>query len=251
MFDVVIVDEATQAIEGECWITVLKVPKLILARDHLQLLLTVKSATSESLYKSKLVAHNSVAAHVLGDLEHVKSNALTCTPLVRIKTAGCGMAESSEEFDGARDREPGINGSESKANMGKAQLALTHAERLIATGVSAKDIAVITPYSAQVRLLKRLMQEHYSDLEIGSVDGFQGCEKEAVILSMVRSNPNKDAGFLKNYRHINVAITHAKHHLCIVADSLTASHGNSFLQALFMHLKAKAFVCPPTTVNCC
>ncbi|KAJ2105889.1 hypothetical protein IW146_008027 [Coemansia sp. RSA 922] len=297
-FDVVIVDEATQAIEGECWIAALKAPKLILAGDHLQLPPTVKSidnskpktsrrldcrllqvtlfermlskhggtvacmlqtqyrmhadiakVPSESLYESKLVAHNSVAAHVLGDLEHVESNALTCTPLVHIETAGCGMAESSEEFDGARDGEPGINGSESKANMGEAQQALAHAERLIAAGVSAKDIAVITPYSTQVRLLKRLMQERYSDLEIGSVDGFQGREKEAVILSMVRSNPNKDAGFLKDYRHINVAITRAKRHLCIVADSSTASHGNSFLQALFTHLKAKAFVCPPTTLN--
>ncbi|KAJ2749292.1 hypothetical protein GGI19_005730, partial [Coemansia pectinata] len=209
----------------------------------------IMKVLSESLYESKLVAHVSVAAHTLSDLEHVESNAFTCVSLVHIETASCGMTESSKELGGASGMGSAVDGSESKANMGEARLALAHVKILIAAGVGAKDIAIITPYNAQVHLLKRLMQERYSELKIGSVDGFQGCEKEAVILSMVRSSPNKDVGFLKDYCRVNVAITHAKRHLCIVANSSTVSQGNSFLWALFMHLKAKAFVCSPTAVH--
>ncbi|KAJ2062948.1 DNA-binding protein SMUBP-2 [Coemansia sp. S146] len=126
----------------------------------------IMKVSSESLYESKLVAHVSVTVYTLNDLEHVEPNAFTCAPLVHIETAGCGMAESSEELDGASGMGSAIDGSESKANMGEAQLALAHVKILIAAGVGAKDIAIITPYNAQVCLLKRLMQERYPELEI-------------------------------------------------------------------------------------
>ncbi|KAJ2352747.1 hypothetical protein GGH92_001084, partial [Coemansia sp. RSA 2673] len=77
-------------------------------------------------------------------------------------------------------------------------------------------------------------------VEIGSVDGFQGLEKEAVILSMVRSNDAKEIGFLSDYRRINVAITRARRHLCVIADSETVSVRDPFLKALFKHLEQTA-----------
>ena len=79
------------------------------------------------------------------------------------------------------------------------------------------SIAVIAPYGAQVRLLREKLP--VPGLEIGSVDGFQGREKEAVLLSLVRSNAEGDVGFLADVRRMNVAMTRARRKLLIVGDS--------------------------------
>jgi superfamily I DNA and/or RNA helicase len=82
---------------------------------------------------------------------------------------------------------------------------------------------VIAPYAAQVRLLRDLLP--VPGLEIDSVDGFQGREKEAVVLSLVRSNPEGEIGFLADVRRTNVALTRARRKLIVVGDSATlASH---------------------------
>jgi DNA polymerase alpha-associated DNA helicase A len=75
----------------------------------------------------------------------------------------------------------------------------------------------------QVHLLKEELLPTYPNLEIGTVDGFQGREKEAIILSLVRSNEQGEVGFLDEKRRINVAITRAKRHLCVIGDSETLS----------------------------
>jgi hypothetical protein len=72
-------------------------------------------------------------------------------------------------------------------------------------------------------LLAGLLKEKYPQLELGSVDGFQGREKEAVIVSTVRSNPEHEVGFLGEKRRLNVAMTRPKRHLCIIGDSDTIS----------------------------
>ena len=74
-----------------------------------------------------------------------------------------------------------------------------------------RDIAVIAPYAAQVRLLRE--QLDVPGLEIDSVDGFQGREKEAVVISLVRSNPKGEIGFLGDVRRMNVAMTRARRKL--------------------------------------
>jgi hypothetical protein len=78
---------------------------------------------------------------------------------------------------------------------------------------------VIAPYSAQVRLLRE--KQEIPGLEIDSVDGFQGREKEAVVLSLVRSNVEGEVGFLADVRRMNVALTRARRKLLIVGDSAT------------------------------
>ena len=84
-------------------------------------------------------------------------------------------------------------------------------------------IAVIAPYAAQVRLLRERLA--VPGLEIDSVDGFQGREKEAVVISLVRSNPDGEIGFLADVRRMNVAMTRAQRKLLVVGDSATlASH---------------------------
>ncbi|KAJ1799507.1 DNA-binding protein SMUBP-2 [Coemansia sp. RSA 2399] len=107
---------------------------------------------------------------------------------------------------------------------------------LIGSGTRAKDIAVISPYAGQVRLLKLRISKKYPDISIGTVDGFQGLEKEAVILSLVRSNTKQVVGFLKDYRRINVAITRARRHLCVIANKQTVAYKSEFLESLFKHL---------------
>lgn len=75
----------------------------------------------------------------------------------------------------------------------------------------------------QLALLAGLLKETYPQLELGSVDGFQGREKEAVIVSTVRSNSEHEVGFLGEKRRLNVAMTRPKRHLCIIGDSDTIS----------------------------
>ena len=148
----------------------------------------------------------------------------TETSLLLIDTAGCEMEESSS-----------VHGS--RANEGEAALVTMHVENLIKRGLDVSEIAVITPYNLQVELIKHQLKGKYGNLEIRSVDGFQGREKEAVVISLVRSNPQKEIGFLKEYRRLNVAITRAKCHVCVIGDSDTIS-ADAMLKSLLDHIES-------------
>jgi hypothetical protein len=91
------------------------------------------------------------------------------------------------------------------------------------------QLAVIAPYAAQVRLLRQELIA--PGLEIDTVDGFQGREKEAVLVSLVRSNPRGEIGFLADVRRMNVALTRARRKLIVVGDSATIG-GHPFYQRL-------------------
>lgn len=110
-------------------------------------------------------------------------------------------------------------------------------DRLLATGLAPQDIAVITPYNAQVRRLRRELLPERPGLEIGTVDGFQGREKEAVVISMVRSNDRGDVGFLADRRRMNVAVTRARRHVAIIGDSATVGR-DGFLRRLIEYGEA-------------
>jgi superfamily I DNA and/or RNA helicase len=98
------------------------------------------------------------------------------------------------------------------------QVARGKVRSLLAAGVTPQDLAVITPYSAQVRRLRELLADA-GGLEIDSVDGFQGREKEAVVLSLVRCNLEGEIGFLTDVRRTNVALTRARRALIVIGDS--------------------------------
>ncbi|XP_073317923.1 uncharacterized protein [Primulina huaijiensis] len=259
-FDLVIIDEAAQALEIACWIALLKGPRCILAGDHLQLPPTIQSVvaekkglgrtlferladlygadvmsmltvqyrmhelimnwSSEELYSSKIKAHPSVAAHTLYELEDVKKSSSTEPTLLLIDIAGCDMEEKKDEED-------------STLNEGEAAVAIAHARRLVDSGVQAADVGIITPYAAQVVLLKMLRgnENKLKDMEVSTVDGFQGREKEAIIISMVRSNSKKEVGFLSDRRRMNVAVTRARRQCCIICDTETVI-GDKFLKRL-------------------
>lgn len=264
-FDLVIIDEAAQALEIACWIALLKGSRCILAGDHLQLPPTIQSVeaekkglgrtlferladlygdevmsmltvqyrmhelimnwSSKELYNSKITAHPSVAAHMLSDLDDVKKSSSTESTLLLIDTAGCDMEEKKDEED-------------STMNEGEAEVAISHAKRLVNSGVQASDIGIITPYAAQVVLLKMMKNndDKLKDMEISTVDGFQGREKEAIIISMARSNSKKEVGFLSDRRRMNVAVTRARRQCCLVCDTETVT-SDKFLKRLIEYFE--------------
>jgi superfamily I DNA and/or RNA helicase len=97
--------------------------------------------------------------------------------------------------------------------------------------VAPGDLAVISPYDAQVRLLRALLaEERAAGLEVGTVDGFQGREKEAIVTDLVRSNEDGEIGFLADTRRMNVALTRARRFLLVVGDSATLG-GHAYYRA--------------------
>jgi len=199
---------------------------------------------SDDLYKGELVAAGSVAMRLIKDLEYgVEDTEDTREPLVFYDTQGGDFPEKTEEEDTAKKS---VLLGDSKSNELEAGVVKMHVEKLIAAGVRDEDIAVITPYNAQLAILQSLLRERYPGLELGSVDGFQGREKEAVIVSLVRSNDKREVGFLGEKRRLNVAMTRPKRHLCVVGDSETVSQGSAFLKRWMKFLEENADLRYPT-----
>jgi superfamily I DNA and/or RNA helicase len=228
-FHTVIMDEAGQALEPAAWIPILKAQRLVLAGDHLQLPPTVKSAqrglTTTLLEKSAALYPEAVT--LLNEQYRMNTaimgfssfkfygNQLTAHPLVAnrlwqpgdhpftfIDTAGAGY---EEQADGT-----------SSINPEEAAFIVRHIAAMPYTGVS---IAVIAPYTAQVNLLKSLLPG--TPVEVNTVDGFQGQERDVIYISLTRSNSEGAIGFLSDYRRMNVAMTRAKLKLVLVGDSAT------------------------------
>lgn len=273
-FDLVIIDEAAQALEASCWISLLRGKRAVLAGDHKQLPPTIKSTVNEvktglgqtvferlmvsyetkpsgcskmlevqyrmhqdianwaskAMYHGKLLSHESVRERKLIDLPQITANssgagtasdAIEHTTLMLIDTTGCDMHETSNEAG-------------SRYNEGEASIVISHVNSLIALGLRSQDIAVITPYNGQVELLRKQLLPTIPSLEIRSVDGFQGGEREAVVLSLVRSSDRggRDGiGFLRDARRLNVAVTRAKRHCAVICDVETVSQ-DQFIKGL-------------------
>jgi predicted DNA helicase len=241
-FDRVILDEATQASDPMALVALIRAPRLVLAGDPQQLPPTIidlgaakqglgttlferiaarvpgavrmldvqhrmhaalMAFPSEAHYGGKLRAHPSVAAR-----EEVGPDPLRPAPLVFLDTAGRGWSEER----GAEDP--------STRNPEQAVRVAAEVRRILRRGVAADDVGVITPYEAQARLLREGLR---GGVEIGTVDGFQGREKEVIVVDLVRSNPDHEIGFLADVRRMNVALTRARSLLLVVGDSATLS----------------------------
>ena len=304
-FDVVIVDEASQALEAQCWVALLNASKVVLAGDHLQLPPTIKSLNaktkskdldksmppeakgmtleatmfdrllslhgpsikrmlttqyrmhekimrfpSQELYDSRLVAADAVMARLLIDLPYeVPDTEDTKEPLVFWDTQGGDFPEKTEEdeVDGKISRSTILG--DSKSNEMEAALVKRHVSALVAAGIHPEDIAVVTPYNAQLALLSKDLKDRFPGIELGSVDGFQGREKEAVVVSLVRSNPEHEVGFLGEKRRLNVAMTRPKRHLCVIGDSETVARGSAFLKRWMKFLEDNADLRYPDTAE--
>lgn len=125
----------------------------------------------------------------------------------------------------------------SRSNYAEAAKVLTVVKDLLAPGdLTTKDIGVITPYNGQVRVLSDLFQEAggrdkgepFYGLEIKSVDGYQGREKEVIVFSAVRANDHGEVGFLSDRRRLNVALTRARRGLIVVGHPNTLQHDSTW-----------------------
>lgn len=251
-FDVVVVDEAGQAMEPATWIPLQKSMRTVIAGDPEQLPPVVKSERAKKLglgqsllekllrrhqglphahflstqyrmhnaiqapsnawfYDQKLRAHASVAERTLSP---------ELLPFLFIDTAGRGFDEKREA------------GTESTCNPDEAQFVLDRVRELHEAHPEA-SIGVVAPYAAQVRVLTEGWGgQRPSEIDISTVDGFQGQERDIMILSLTRSNAEGQIGFLKEYRRTNVAMTRARMHLLIIGDGATFGTDSFYLNLI-------------------
>jgi ATP-dependent RNA/DNA helicase IGHMBP2 len=265
-FQTVFIDEAAQALEPATWIAILKAERVIFAGDHKQLPPTIKSFeaakkglsvtlfekciqrqhvdvmltkqyrmheqimrfSSSQFYNDKLEADETVKNHLLGDSDISE----LFKAVSFIDTAGCGYHEKTEAK------------TLSTFNPEEADLLSGYLEKFIdqiklSQHDSAKiSIGVISPYKAQVEYLKNVLpkQSYFSDegfsFSINTIDGFQGQERDVILISLVRSNETGEIGFLSDTRRMNVALTRARKKLVIVGDSSTL--GNHIFYKQFL-----------------
>jgi hypothetical protein len=198
--------------------------------------------SSNSLYKAKLIAHDSVKDNLLKDFiseedklndneDNEKNDNLNLceNSLVYIDTANYRFFETTDVD------------SSSRYNIAEAKICKNMVDYLKKIKkIEEKFIGIITPYSAQVNYLRGIITlENYPEIEISTVDGFQGREKEIIILNLVRSNKNKEVGFLADKRRLNVAITRAKRMCILICDSSTVKNDN-FIKGLCEHFAKEA-----------
>jgi superfamily I DNA and/or RNA helicase len=178
---------------------------------------------SREMYAGRLRAHPDVAERSLAGVL-APGAAIDAPPLLFLDTAGRGFEESSAP------------GTESLRNEGEADLVAARARALLAAGLAPRELAVITPYRAQAALLRERLGDA-PEVEVDSVDAFQGREKDAVLVSLVRSNAEQRLGFLEDLRRMNVALTRARRHLFVVGDSATLA-AHDFYARLIEHAQA-------------
>lgn len=252
-YKTVVIDEAGQALEPACWIPILKAEKVVLAGDHFQLAPTIKSSeaaknglattllekcvslhpesvtlleeqyrmneaimgySSKIFYQNKLKANEAVAHHLVFPSDNA---------LAFIDTAGCGFDEKLE--------------GTSSTNPDEAAFLFKHLTQYVTELTQSKSfktedfpsIAVISPYKEQIGLLKEqlahnaLLQPFNAKISVNTIDSFQGQERDIVYISMTRSNPEGEIGFLSDIRRMNVAMTRARKKLVVIGDSATLS----------------------------
>ena len=244
-FDTLFIDEASQSTEPSCLIPIIKAKKVVMAGDHKQLPPTVlhplarglmftmferfiklypensymlkiqyrmneliNRFPSEKFYNAKLITGEEIKNRKLSDIVETdpKSPITDDTPIIFIDTLG-------------RFKEERKKGSLSRYNPQEAETVKLVVEKLKNLGIDTEDIGIITPYKDHEEFLKTVIP----DIEVKTVDGFQGREKEVIIISLVRSNLNEDIGFLEDLRRLNVALTRAKRKLIIIGDAKTMS----------------------------
>ena len=234
-FDLVIVDEATQATVTSTLISAAKGERLVLAGDHRQLPpFEAGAASDEDRHRSlfeHLYAEDGVYGHRLGAMltaQYRMHEAIARFPADRFYD---GLLEDGRDVDSI-DGLPAlvradVTGSEqvddahSYANRAEAERVAATVDRLFDAGVPSEEIGVITPYDAQTDAIRDELDRQVG-IEVDTVDSFQGGEREAIVVSLVRSNDRGAVGFLGREpdgpRRLNVALTRAERFLALVGD---------------------------------
>ena len=256
-FNTLFIDEAAQALEAACWIPIRKVSRVIFAGDHQQLPPTVKSiaALKAGLGKTLMerIVENKPEIVTLLQVQYRMNDQIMqfssrefydgkLQTAPEIKYRGIldydnpmSWYNTDDLPDEIESKEEFVGESFGRINKAEAELTLQHLElyygrigkqRILDERI---DVGIISPYRAQVQLLRRMIKKReffkpYRHLiSVNTVDGFQGQERDVIILSLVRSNDEGQIGFLRDLRRMNVAITRARMKLIILGsvDTLT------------------------------
>ncbi len=253
-FDVAVIDEATQATIPSVLIPIAKAKRFVLAGDHKQLPPTILSEEAKELSETlfeKLIERFPQNSKML-EVQYRMNEKLMRFPNeefyggrlkadesvkeITLLDLGVEEPEFGSPWDDILDpKEPLVfvdtsncpnkwerqrKGSFSRENPLEVKIVGEIVDKLLKMGVKAEWIGVITPYDDQVDLLRSILGEI---VEINTVDGYQGREKEIIVISFVRSNRTGDLGFLTDLRRLNTALTRAKRKLICVGDAETLS----------------------------
>ena len=274
-FGTLFIDEAAQALEAACWIPIRRCSRVILAGDHCQLPPTVKSIAALKAglgktlmeriveMKPEVVTLLKMQYRMNHDIMRFSSNyfyggQVESAPQVKyrgildldipmewINTAD--FSENSED-SGSPFKEEFIGESFGRINKEEAELTLNTLQqyferigkqRLLEERI---DVGIISPYRAQVQYLRRLLmkREYFKpfrrQISVNTVDGFQGQERDIIVISMVRANDEGQIGFLRDLRRMNVAITRARMKLIILGDVPTLTR-HPFYRQLWQYIE--------------
>lgn len=266
-FGTLFIDEAAQALEAACWIPIRKADRVILAGDHCQLPPTVKAPEAlraglghtlmQTIVKSKpdtvsllklqyrmndeIMRFSSEWFYggMLQSAPEVKYRSILDfdTPIEWINTEGL---DCNEEFIG--ENYGRINKSEAELSIEQLKGYITKIgrERFLDERI---DVGMISPYKAQVQYLRRLVRNdaffkpYRQAITINTVDGFQGQERDVILISLVRANEEGQIGFLNDLRRMNVAITRVRMKLIILGDASTLTR-HAFYKKLYTYIES-------------
>lgn len=265
-FGTLFIDEAAQALEAACWIAIRKAERVIFAGDHCQLPPTVKclealrGGLGNTLMqciveqKPETVSLLQVQYRMNDEIMRFSSEwfyhgMLQSAPEVKyrgildfdipIEWINTETMDCNEEFIG--ENYGRINKPEAELSVGQLKDYVNRIgkDRFLEERI---DVGLISPYKAQVQYLRQLIKRDAffkpfrSLITVNTVDGFQGQERDVIIISLVRANEEGQIGFLNDLRRMNVAITRARMKLIILGDASTLTH-HAFYRKLYAYIE--------------
>lgn len=264
-FSSLFIDEAAQAIEAACWIAISRADRVILAGDHCQLPPTIKCIEAARgglgrtllekvvLHKPETVSLLKIQYRMHEDIMRFPSrwfyhDELEVAPEVKYR----GILDfdtpvswiDTSELD---LQEKAVAEGTGRLNTGEAELLVrelkNYMERIGIRRILEEhiDFGVISPYRAQVHYLRHLLKKEpffrpcRRLITVHTVDGFQGQERDVIMISLVRANEKGQIGFLRDLRRMNVAITRARMKLLILGEAVTLTR-HPFYRELYEYI---------------
>ena len=264
-FSSLFIDEAAQAIEAACWIAISRADRVILAGDHCQLPPTIKCIEAARgglgrtllekvvLHKPETVSLLKIQYRMHEDIMRFPSrwfyhDELEAAPEVKYRgildfdTPASWIDTSELDLQGKAVAE-----GTGRLNTGEAELLVrelkNYMERIGIRRILEEhiDFGVISPYRAQVHYLRHLLKKEpffrpcRRLITVHTVDGFQGQERDVIMISLVRANEKGQIGFLRDLRRMNVAITRARMKLLILGEAVTLTR-HPFYRELYEYI---------------
>lgn len=264
-FSSLFIDEAAQAIEAACWIAISRADRVILAGDHCQLPPTIKCIEAARgglgrtllekvvLHKPETVSLLKIQYRMHEDIMRFPSrwfyhDELEAAPEVKYRgildfdTPASWIDTSELDL-----QEKAVTEGTGRLNTGEAELLVrelkNYMERIGIRRILEEhiDFGVISPYRAQVHYLRHLLKKEpffrpcRRLITVHTVDGFQGQERDVIMISLVRANEKGQIGFLRDLRRMNVAITRARMKLLILGEAVTLTR-HPFYRELYEYI---------------